>query len=722
MARLDDKARRLHPKLRMLANGSDLVNALRSEISSTVVSTRRPSPEPTAPDAPLVAINLSAAQACMQWLPPTLIEEPRKRRLARRRKLPSAGAAKKAFVNVFVEFVRERPGTTEETLAKSMESVVKQIRRSLRSKGDASANGIVKRRRNFVAATIPVALLPALKKNDSVAFVHPAEPLRVDLPEHNATTSAPNLSVGNRSKTGSGKGVLIGIIDVGGFDFSHSEFLDENGKTRFLAIWDQGGSTRSPPVEFGYGAEIRGQDINAALLASRKPGGLPATQLEPQSQQSESSHATHVASIAAGKHGVCPQALIAAVLVSVPVPVDEREQRRFTFSDSSRITHAVEYLLALGKKEGVPVSINISLGTNGGAHDGCSGVSRWLDALLGSPGRAICVAAGNAGQEAAEREGDIGWIMGRIHTAGRIAARDLDVDLEWTVIGNGITDVSENELEIWYGAQDRVIAMVQPPGSDEWITVRPREFVENRRLSSGTTVSVYNELYHPTNGQNYIAIYLSPNLEQNAFVGVQAGVWRVRLRGEEIRDGSFHGWVERDDPSELSTQSSKRLFAFPSFFSAKSNIDSHSINSLACGHRVIAVANSDDARQKVNITSSQGPTRDGRCKPDVCAPGTDVVAANGFSRDGQRWVSMTGTSMASPYVCGVIGLMLAAKPELTAVQCLGILQRTSQPLPGKSFEWQNDAGFGRIQPEPAIEEAKRLNERIELRTRSGGTA
>ncbi len=83
---------------------------------------------------------------------------------------------------------------------------------------------------------------------------------------------------------------------------------------------------------------------------------------------------------------------------------------------------------------------------------------------------------------------------------------------------------------------------------------------------------------------------------------------------------------------------------------------------------------------------------------------------------------MTGTSMASPYVCGVIGLMLAARPELTAAQCLGILQRTSQPLPGKPFKWQNDAGYGRIQPEAAIEEAKRLNERIELRAPSGGGA
>ena len=101
------------------------------------------------------------------------------------------------------------------------------------------------------------------------------------------------------------------------------------------------------------------------------------------------------------------------------------------------------------------MSINISLGTNGGAHDGSTGVSRWLDALLATEGRAICVAAGNAGQEKGEAPDDIGWIMGRIHGSGHIAAAGLAAELEWTVVGNGIVDVSENEMEIWYSAQDR---------------------------------------------------------------------------------------------------------------------------------------------------------------------------------------------------------------------------------------------------------------------------
>jgi subtilisin family serine protease len=67
--------------------------------------------------------------------------------------------------------------------------------------------------------------------------------------------------------------------------------------------------------------------------------------------------------------------------------------------------------------------------------------------------------------------------------------------------------------------------------------------------------------------------------------------------------------------------------------------------------------------------------------------------------------------MASPFVAGVAGLMLAAQPKLTAAQIEGIIIRTARPLPGGSFTWHNGAGFGRIDPRACIEEAAAINER-----------
>ena len=60
---------------------------------------------------------------------------------------------------------------------------------------------------------------------------------------------------------------------------------------------------------------------------------------------------------------------------------------------------------------------------------------------------------------------------------------------------------------------------------------------------------------------------------------------------------------------------------------------------------------------------------------------------------------MTGTSMASPYVAGVVGLMLAANPQLTAAQIGGIIRRTAAAAAGRGLRWRNDAGSGRDRPE-----------------------
>ena len=61
-----------------------------------------------------------------------------------------------------------------------------------------------------------------------------------------------------------GEGVLVGIIDVQGFDFTHPDFLNPDGRTRWEAIWDQGGTTRPAPKsnradegDFAYGSLIR---------------------------------------------------------------------------------------------------------------------------------------------------------------------------------------------------------------------------------------------------------------------------------------------------------------------------------------------------------------------------------------------------------------------------------------------------------------------------------
>ncbi len=397
-----------------------------------------------------------------------------------------------------------------------------------------------------------------------------------------------------------------------------------------MRIWDQGGDTRpSPAGGSRYGAELRQEHLDQAI-ASVAEAGLPATELERQSQMSDGAHGTHVASIAAGNRGVCREAL---------------DRRRADLDprgrggapplvlrlDAARARRRLP-ACALADELDVPISINISLGTNGAGHDDSAAVSRWIDLALTRPGRSVCVASGNAGQERAEQEGDVGWVMGRVHSSGRVGARELGVDIEWNVVGNGIADLSENELEIWYGPQDRFAVQIKPPGQPWTEPIEPGQYIENRQLPDLSFLSVYNELYHPLNGANYIAIYLSPLLREPQIVGVSAGEWLIHLIGREVRDGSFHAWIERDDPRELGRIGAREAWQFPSFFSERSTVDNSTISTLACGQRVVAVANLDEARRRIAITSSQGPTRDGREKPDVAAPGTGHRRGQGLRR------------------------------------------------------------------------------------------
>ena len=673
--------RRVHPKLRVMLNSDPAVNARRAvgtgclAVNSSLTDKRRHTQE-------CVSRKDLAKKAKVK----DLKRDPR--------------AREKVRVDVFVQ--TRAPVDLSDT----------------RGKSD-----------NLAVLRLPLDQVEKIARKIEIGFIEQAENLK--RPGVTRLSTKSKLPVRSKSDRDAklhqnGKGVLVGIIDVEGFDWLHPDFAAKRGKNRFLAIWDQGGQRkgRSPKElhdgpqwkRFNYGIEILPEDMAKARAEATSIGVSPHD-LEPQSQMVPGSHGTHVASTAAGNSGIASEAKIAAVLISVP---EKDQDRRTSFYNSTCLLDAVEYLIELAEEKKLQVSINVSLGTNGHAHDGSSTLDRWIDTLLARPGRSLCVAAGNAGQERAAHDGDLGFMLGRIHTSGRIVAKGLRHDIEWVVHGNGIKDVSENELEIWYELQDRIDVSIKPPNG-RWIgPVAPGEYLENIQLSDRTMLSAYNELYNPTNGNNYISIYLTPFLGDLLFFGVTSGVWTVRLQGREIRDGRFHGWIERDDPL---SQGDDR-YCWPSYFSERSNVDSSSVSSLACGARVVSVANLDEVGERVNASSSQGPTRDGRPKPDIAARGTQVLAANGFAQADQPWIEMTGTSMASPHVAGVIALMLATaakqKHRLSASQINGILKATATPLPGKSYEWGNDCGFGVLNAADCIKEAVLVSRRSDVKDRVEG--
>lgn len=692
---VEQSARRVDPKLRLIATGSTSVGLKRAEHAAAVRALSEEQIEATALARSGEVTLVSADQ----------LTQDDKARPGLRGQLPQ--------VEVSV-FVRLRDS--------NVAPLVPASDMSPRDGGWVTAQ-----RDDQLTAELTLDQVAELEQRPEVAYIEPGQPLSAPIPDRSEDApSAPeprDRAFGQPRSHRYGSDVLIGIIDVEGFDFGHPDFVDDE-ETRFVRIWDQGGSARMSPAErrgswsqgiHDYGAEFHKPELDAALQ-NEQQGGLPAWRLEPQSQRVPGSHGTHVASIAAGARGVCRNARIAAVLLALD---PDAEDRRQSFYDSTRIAHAVDYMFAMAaeiaKEEGLdrplPVSINVSLGTNGHAHDDSSAVSRWIDSALAQPGRNVCVAAGNSGQAAPETPDDLGFIMGRIHHRGHITAAGLSAELEWQVVGNTFADVSENELEVWYSSQDRFEVSVKPPGLP-WVgPIEGGQFLENHQLADNTLISVYNELYYPANGMNRISVFLTPFFAPGGeVIGIAAGTWLIRLHGHHVRDGRYHAWIERDDPRRLGPIGTQvDAWRFPSFFSDRTHVDDSTVSSLACGPRVVSVANYDDALRRINPSSSEGPTGDGRPKPDIAAAGTDIVAANGFAPRGpasERWIGMSGTSMASPLVAGVVGLMLAIAPTLTAAQIGGILRRTARPLAGADYQWRKDAGFGVIDPEAAIEETR----------------
>lgn len=102
------------------------------------------------------------------------------------------------------------------------------------------------------------------------------------------------------------------------------------------------------------------------------------------------------------------------------------------------------------------------------------------------------------------------------------------------------------------------------------------------------------------------------------------------------------------------------------------------VNTPATARTAIAVgALADPSEQGFYLAdfSSRGPTPDGRIKPDLAAPGVAITSARAGSRTG--YVTWDGTSMASPFVAGVVALMLDANPALTPQAVGRILRQTA---------------------------------------------
>lgn len=489
---------------------------------------------------------------------------------------------------------------------------------------------------------------------------------------------------GNLSRTG--RGVVVGIVDYG-MDFTMDDFRDESGQTRIASLWDQSlvpQAGEASPANFGYGVEYDATAIQNDVAASNNFSIV-------RHSPGVASHGTHVASTAAGNGrsgdtafpanryvGAAPESTI------IFVQPDTRGNSG-SFTDSSNVADAIAYVFARADELGMPCVINMSLGQSGGSHDGESLVERAIDRLLEPNGRAFVSAAGN----------EHIW---RNHASGQLAGGETRT-LEWrfgggmpipgtsSVTDSGV-DRTANELEIWYSSRDRFSVTLRSPGGEVFGPVP----TDGDLFSShnGMQVFIDSERFSSLNGDARIYIEVAPS---SFFNFVESGVWDVEIEAVDASDGKFDAWIERDSRQPSQNQS---------FFFGTSFDPVKTLGTPATARRGISVANYAHQTLDIASSSSRGRTRDGRNKPEIAAPGTDIVAAaslggrdNGSGSEFPMRYDATGTSMSAPHVAGAIALLLEEDPALSSAQIKSLLVASADPVVGSS-DFDVAWGFGRL--------------------------
>ena len=194
-----------------------------------------------------------------------------------------------------------------------------------------------------------------------------------------------------------GRGVLVGIIDSG-IDFTNNAFIDENGNTRILRLWDQ-------QTNRVYTSE----DINRAL-ESNNPYGIV-------NSRDVSGHGTHVAGIAAGNFATDKNNNLGIATRSDLIVVKMSVDNENSFPKTNQLMEGVDFIIKEANILERPVVINISFGNTYGSHDGTSLLSTYLDNVVDSNRAVIVVGTGNEG-------GSSG------HSGGYLEQEPVEVELQ----------------------------------------------------------------------------------------------------------------------------------------------------------------------------------------------------------------------------------------------------------------------------------------------------
>lgn len=503
----------------------------------------------------------------------------------------------------------------------------------------------------YAVVTIPETEIDAFSRRTQVEFVE--KPKRL----YFATAQGKRASCISSVQTGreglSGEGILVGGADSG-IDYFHPDFRNEDGTTRILKLWDQT-VPGNPPKGYVTGSEYTEEEINEALSLSETEGRrlVPVRDI--------SGHGTAVLGIAAGNgrasfgenRGVAYKSGIIAVKLGVP--------REDSFPRTTELIQAVDYLVRQSLELGMPMAINLSFGNNYGSHRGDSLLETYLNSVSNMGRLCICTGTGNNGNQA-------------LHTGGNIRTGEIQ-EIE---LGVSPYEASLN-VQLWKHYEDAMEIYLENPAGE-----RIGPLYENlgpQRYRAGDTELL---IYYGKPGPYFVTqeIYIDFIPTGNY---VDSGVWKIILRGKDIKDGEYFLWLPGGNV----------LNPLTSFYLPRAE-GTLTIPSTAL--RLISVGAYDSRSDVYADFSGRGSSFLPYGKPDFVAPGVDITAP----RPGGSYGSFTGTSFAAPFATGACALLMewgivkGNDPFLYGEKVKAYLRRGARRLPGYEEFPNETVGWGAL--------------------------
>lgn len=563
---------------------------------------------------------------------------------------------------------------------------------------------------SFAAVTLPASELPrlfavpGLLQVDGVRYLRP----RLD-------RSVPYIGATALHSLGvTGRGVMVAIIDTG-IDFRHADFRNEDGSSRIAFLVDAAtarGSLHPELPDSDNMAVYTKADIDALLVAEAMGQKPPLRIFEID----QSGHGTHVAGIAAGNGRATatpfPPGRYVGVAPDATLCIVKGTRDGVGFADKDILT-GVRFCVEQANAMQLPVAVNLSLGSNGGPHDGSSALEQSLDELLfNQKGRALAAAAGNSGTE-------------DLHASSRSFDGSHEIPIAVDAGDGSIGVRSGVTLEVFFSVKAAPTSTGDASGhidlelrSPSGKVLRASAGASNQGKFQSEGVAILDNSDDTMSGMRSALVLISG---ENESTSVKLGDWKLRIIGSTER---YDVWIV-DASADLKVHLRAHLdpdgyVEIPA--AARSAISVGAMRTRSDWTRKGGqVVTFDRELFRVAPFSSGGPTLDGRFAPDILAPGEFIISSlsaaapptdprsafflpgtPGFliADDGVHGV-LRGTSQATPHVTGAVALLFALDPDLTGSAVREIL-RTSATNDLFAASYGPRRGFGTLNLQTAL--------------------